>query len=178
MVVLENYFRKKKWKRAFSISLLIVTLSFLFSVAVFYFQRNTFADFTEVGKYIAGQNLKGGKVYAREIYNLGNYNLKLSFWAKQPINFWDPGGKTKLRTGDYLILSNVYNPFEQAYKELSARYEFEVVYQTEKYALLPLLPDIMVYPPGATSQPNCMAYRFLSQAYYSYILRITGETKR
>ncbi|HEQ60176.1 MAG TPA: hypothetical protein ENN74_01050 [Firmicutes bacterium] len=152
-----------------------MVLSLAFSAAVLFFQRNAFADFTEVGGWIAGGNFRGGKIFATEVYNPGNYNLKLSFWAGQPVAFLESLDSPALQPGDFLVLSNVYNaPLERVYAALSSRCDFEVVSQTQRYRLIPLLPDIMVYPPGATSQPLCMAYRYHPQEYYSYVIRITG----
>jgi len=173
-VALEEYFRRRRWKGAESLIILILIQSLLFSVAVIYFQRNAFADLTEVGRLIGGQNLKGGRVLAAEVYNPGNSNLKLSFWAQQPIPFCEPIERFAFQPGDFVVISNVYNSMDRFYKTLSERYQFEVFYRSKDYSLVPLLPDIMVDPPGATSQPLCMAYRFHRQVYYSYVIKITG----
>jgi len=175
MAGLEGYFHRRRWRGALALGLCAVALSLAFSAAALFFQRNAFADFTEVGGWIAGGNFRGGKIFATEVYNPGNYNLKLSFWAGQPVAFLESLDSPALQPGDFLVLSNVYNaPLERFHAALSSRYEFDVVSRTQNYRLIPLLPDIMVNPPGATSQPLCMAYRYYPQEYYSYVIRITG----
>jgi len=174
VVALEDAFHRRRWKGGFALSLLALVLSLVFSVAVIYCQRDAFADFTDVGKRIAGGNFKGGRIFATEVYNPGNCNLKLSFWAEQPISFCGSLENFTFQPGDHLVLSNVYNSLERAHAALDRRYRYKVVYRTPRYRLTPLLPDIMVNPPGATSQPRCMAYRYHRQEYYSYVVRIIG----
>lgn len=172
MCSLLNHWRRRNWKGSSIAASVVVIQSLTFAICVLVFQRHAFSDFTEIGELIAGQDLQGGKVYASEVYNPGNYNIKLSFWAEQPIEFFSSLEQASFKPGDYIFLSNVYNSMEGAYEVLSRRYHFEVFYQSQRYTLIPLLPDIMVYPPGATSQPLCMAYRFYPQVYYSYLIRI------
>jgi 4-amino-4-deoxy-L-arabinose transferase-like glycosyltransferase len=177
MVLLLEAFERRKWKAGPVAASLIVALSLGFSAAVIYLQRNAFADLADVGQLIAGQNLKGGRILAAEVYNEGNTNIKLAFWARQPILFCEPMEQFAFQPGDYVVLSNYYNDFERAARILQSRYEFEVVYQTPRYTLRPLLPDIMTYPPRCTSQPLCMAYRFHQQVYYCNVIRILGPKK-
>lgn len=174
MVLLLNTFERKRWKGGPAVASLIILLSLAFSAAVLYLQRDAFADLTDVGQLIAGQNLKGGRILAAEVYNPGNTNIKLAFWARQPILFCEPMEEFDFQPGDYVVLSNYYNDFERAARILRGRYEFELVYQTPRYTLRPLLPDIMTSPPRCTSQPLCMAYRFHQQVYYSNVIRIIG----
>ena len=174
VVGLLDFFQSRRWKGAIGIAVLMLIQSFLFSGAVIYFQRNAFADFTEVGQLIAEGNLKGGRIFASEFNGSYPTNLKLAFWSGKEISPFPSFGKGVFNPGDYVILSNSYNPLEQSHALLSEFYRFEVVHQTQRYSLIPLLPDIMVSPRGATSQPICMAYRFHEQLYYSYVIRITG----
>ncbi len=176
-VLLLDGFERRKWKGGRVAAVLIVALSLVFSAAVTYLQRDAFADLTDVGQLIAGQNLKGGRILAAEVYNEGNTNIKLAFWARQPILFCEPMEHSAFQPGDFIVLSNYYNDFERAARILRSRYEFERVYQTPRYTLRPLLPDIMTYPPRCTSQPLCMAYRFHQQVYYSDVIRIIGPKR-
>ena len=174
VVGLLEFFQSKRWKGAKGIALLMLALSFLFSSAVIYYQRNAFADLSEIGELIAGGNLKGGRIFASELNGSYPANLKLSFWSGQEIVPFTTFERGAFQPGDYILLSNVYNPLEQSHALLSEYYRFDVVHQTQRYSLIPLLPDIMISPQGATSQPLCMAYRFHEQLYYSYVIRIAG----
>lgn len=168
---------QEQWKSlATAIAVAAVIAGGAFSFAVVYLQRNAFADIAEVGYRIAGKNFPGGRVFATGDYGGRPVNYKLSFYGGQPVRYFDLSApdKTPMQAGDYLVLSNAYNSFEAVNRVLGARYELAVAYRSGRYTLFPLLPDIMVNPPGTTSQPLCMAYRYHQQVYQSVVLRVTG----
>jgi hypothetical protein len=159
-----------------SAGILAVAWSLGFSVAVIGLQRNAFAALTEAGRFAGATQAESGRVLAAEPYNVEKkiFNVKLNYWAGRPITFCEPFEQFPLQPGDLLVISNVYNSMDRYYRILQNRCEFEVIYETRHYRSTPLLPDIMTQPPGLTSQPMAMAYRYHQQEYYAYVIRING----
>ncbi|HPO09652.1 MAG TPA: glycosyltransferase family 39 protein [bacterium] len=147
---------------------LVVTLIWLggMSVLVVGLQRDAFGDITDAAFFIS-QRPQEERVFSNETYRAGVDAVKMSFWSGRPVLGYDPD---RIQPGDLVAIHNVYGDLR---RDLDRRFTFEVVYRSQRY-LYPLLPDIMVWPPGTTSHPISMAFRFTPQVYQTEVVRITG----
>ncbi len=175
---------------AFSPKALIVGAAIwgvLMTAAVCWLQRNTFANVTATAEY-AGQLPLETRVWCDEEYRPGVENPKTMFWSgrsdilplRRARKF---GGDLALRDGDVLLLHpHAYSPGTYVdHQELRKAFgpEFDVE-RLERWVFVtwPLLPDIMVSPPGSTSQPSALAYRHAAQVHWGLALRLhTAETR-
>ena len=134
-------------------------------------QRDAFADIVDTALYVKEQVPPQAVVYSDEVYNQGNENIKMAYWAERSFRYFDPK-HIDLKPGDFLVFHCEYTPLEDAYGWLSQHYNVSVVNQST-FRLMPLLPDIMTDPP-VTSSPVCWYYRYTWQTYQGIVLRIDG----
>ncbi|MBN2325730.1 MAG: glycosyltransferase family 39 protein [Candidatus Omnitrophica bacterium] len=166
--------------------LVLVNLAVM-SLAVLYFQRGAFGALADSARFLRSAKFErmapdGARILSDEIYRQGVYNVKMKFWAGEGFDIlYYP--LTPPENGDVLILHNVYMDLQKTKEFLEEKFELKVL-QTwssdhiwERYAVLPLLPDIMVNPPAPplTSNPPCMAFRFAPQYFYSVALLLTEK---
>ncbi|MGC9328796.1 MAG: glycosyltransferase family 39 protein, partial [Candidatus Hinthialibacter sp.] len=161
---------------------LVVVNLVVMSLAVLYFQRGAFGDLADSARFLRSAKFQrmapeGARILSDEIYRQGVYNVKMKFWAGEGFDIL-PYPLTPPENGDVLILHNVYSDLQKTKELLEENFELKIM-QTwysehigDRYAVLPLLPDIMVNPPAPplTSNPPCMAFRFAPQYYYSAAL--------
>ncbi|MFB3788295.1 MAG: ArnT family glycosyltransferase [bacterium] len=166
----------------------------LMTAAVLLLQRATFGDLADSARFLASAKFQrvappGTRVLSDEFYREGVYNVKMRFWAgeeflKQSSIEWYYG--TTPRAGDVVIFHNTYtslSAMETEKKRLEEKFDVSVLQiwrgQTwgGEYMTIPLLPDIMVNPasPPLTSNPQCMAFRFFPQYYYSVALLLKDK---
>lgn len=157
----------------------------LMTAAVWGLQRNTFANLTATAAYAAQLPLDT-RIWCDEEYRPGVENPKTMFWSgrsdilplRRARKF---GGDLALRDGDVLLLHpHAYSPGTYVdHQELRKAFgpEFEVERLERWYFVTwPLLPDIMVSPPGSTSQPSALAYRHAAQVHWGLALRLHAST--
>jgi hypothetical protein len=154
------------------------------SAAVLYFQRAVFGDLSASAEFLHSAKFQrmvpaNSRILSDEMYRDGVYNVKMKFWAnvEREILYY-PGAKPQV--GDVIVLHNAYTDLTKAKEQLEKQFGLQVLQTWSsnsiwgEYAALPLLPDIMVNPPSLslTSNPPCMAFRFVPQYYYSAALML------
>ncbi len=168
-----------EWFRKGIQTFVLANLIFM-TAGVMILQRDTFGALAQSAKALQTIG-RGSRVLSDEVYRQGVYNVKMKFWSGRDMELYQ---ETEPRVGDIVVLHNTYSNLQEEQKRLSERFSIKVLgrwtyYEEEGgYNTIPLLPDIMVRPkdPPQTSNPSCMAFRFLSQGYYSVVLRL--EEKR
>lgn len=174
---------QQQWSQMLAGTLIIGNLLIL-SAGVVVLQRAAFGDLAASAKALQTVG-KGSRVLSDEIYREGVYNVKMEYWSGRELELYHYIEPTqsyviKPQAGDYVVLHNTYSDLEAEQKRLSNRFDIQVLgrwtYHPQEggYVTIPLLPDIMVTPrkPPQTSNPSCMAFRFLPQRYYSVLLRL------
>ena len=162
---------RAKEERLFSIRAhrvaLAVTVFWLsaMSALVIGLQRNAFADITDAAGFIA-QRPPEERIFSNEIYREGVEAVKISFWSGRTVRGLH---LDLLESGDLVAIHNVYGGMPT---DLRSRFKLETVFRSRCY-LYPLLPDIMVFPPGTTSHPAAMSFRFTPQVYETEVVRLT-----
>ena len=172
-----------------SVGALVLANLALMTAAVLILQRATFGDLADSARFLRSAKFQrltspDVRVLSDEFYREGVYNVKMRFWAgedfekKSSIEWYYA---TPPRPGDVVIFHNTYTSLEtmeSEKKRLEEQFDLAVLQiwrgQTwgGPYVTIPLLPDIMVHPasPPLTSNPQCMAFRFFPQYYYSVAL--------
>jgi len=169
----------------------------LMTAAVLFLQRATFGDLAESARFLGSAKFQrltppGTRILSDEFYREGVYNVKMRFWAgeeflKRSSIEWYYG--TAPRAGDVVIFHNAYTSLEAMEaekKRLEEKFDLAVlqIWRGQswggEYVTIPLLPDIMVNPssPPLTSNPQCMAFRFFPQYYYSAALLLKEKIPR
>lgn len=188
-----NYYANQSWKYAVY-GVVILNLLFM-SYAVLSYQRAAFSTLVDSAIFLQ-ENYIEARVFSDETYGAHASNIKMQFWSGREIL---PLNKhlDDLHVGDLIVLHNAYTPLEnlpslpflsmeKLNKMLNEKFnvvqinQWSVANNPAKYSTLPLLPDIMVYPTSEyplTSNPECMAFRFAPQNYYSVLIRL-GEKKQ
>lgn len=167
----------RQWGRGISFATVLNLV--LMSIAILYFQRDTFGDLVQSAKYL-NVVYREARVVSDEVYRQGVYNVKMKFWSGREMEYYP---QTDLRPGDLVVLHNTYSDIETEINKIREQFKFNVVFNpwqsregVNEYVTLPLLPDIMVFPDQQvmplTSNPQCMGFRFVPQRYYSVILYI------
>jgi Gpi18-like mannosyltransferase len=168
-----------------SLKFIVISNLVLMTFSVLYFQRNTFGEIAESARFLNSAKFqriisKENRIISDEIYRENVYNVKMDFFA----NLDEPFDRkihyirlTKPKVGDVIILHNSYSDLELEKKILDEKFEYSVIQKWDNFVTIPLLPDIMVFPPKfpLTSNPPCMAFRFTPQNYYAVVLQITKE---
>ncbi|MFH1739454.1 MAG: glycosyltransferase family 39 protein [bacterium] len=165
-----------RWKEEHAISASIWRLTHIiiigwltgFSVLVIGLQRNAFADITDAALFIS-QRPAEERVFSNETYREGVEAVKMSFWSGRPVLGYSQ--YNLIEPGNLVAIHNIYGNIAA---DLQRRFTYEVVFRSHK-TLYPLLPDIMVFPPGVTSHPAAMSFRFTRQEYLIEVIRITGR---
>jgi hypothetical protein len=150
-------------------TLVFINLS-LMTVVVLYFQRSAFGDLVESARFIHSAKFQRQvpeirRILSDETYRDGVYNVKMNFWSGEKDRlYYYP--LTEPQVGDVVILHNTYSDLGREEQRLQERFTLQRL-QTwsptsiwSEFAVLPLLPDIMVNPPAPplTSNPPCMAF--------------------
>ncbi len=175
VVQIAGFWNNPIWRSTIK-GVVIVNLA-LMTIAVLYYQRGAFGDLVDSAKYLR-ETGKESRVLSDERYGAHADNVKMEFWSGREIL---PIFEHEPRAGDLIVLHNTYSPnYAEIIDEL--RKEFDVVpiqswsaaTSPGSYMAIPLLPDIMVAPQNIplTSNPECMAFRFTPQYYYSVIFRL------
>jgi hypothetical protein len=165
--------------------ILLILLNLVFmTTGVMVLQRSTFGDLVRCATYLQDVGT-GSRVLSNEAYRPGVYAPKMKFWSGRDILYYypsDPTDPNALRhpdaavpqAGDLLALHNTYaQDLERIRVLLEKKFKLTVIRKWTEIGI-PLLPDIMVYPskPALTSNPECMAFRFFPQPYYTVLLRL------
>ncbi len=144
----------------------------ILSVLVVGLQRNAFGDITDAAFFVSEQP-GNVRVYSNEWYRSDVPSVKMSFWSGRPVYGYHAGFLDRLESGDLVALHTVYGPIGREIQAIQSRFDTEVVFRSRRQ-LYPLLPDIMVWPPGATSNPIAFSYRFMPQEYESVVIRLSS----
>lgn len=171
---------------------IVVCNLILMTSAVLYFQRAAFADLVDSALFLQ-DNYKDARVFSDETYGSHADNIKMKYWSGREILPLDKH-LNDLLAGDLIVLHNAYTPLEnlpslpylsmeKLKKMLQEKFDIVQINQwsaansPEKYSIFPLLPDIMVHPSEIplTSNPECMAFRFYRQQYYSVLIRLNEK---
>ena len=155
-----------------AILFLLIAWPTVLSVLVVGLQRDAFGDITDAAFFVSDQPAEV-RVYSNEWYRADVGSVKMSFWSGRAVYGYHPGLLDQLRAGDLVALHNVYGQTDREIQILRSRFGTEVVFRSRRL-LYPLLPDIMAWPPGATSNPIAMAYRFMPQEYETVVVRLTA----
>ncbi len=158
---------------------IVVANLLIMTTAIIFLQRSTFGDIAESAKtlQVIGRN---SRVLSDERYREGVYNVKMEFWSGREIIYLH---NTQPQEGDFVVLHNTYSdlsPDSILVNHLRENFSVTKIKEWKSntvwgdYSTLPLLPDIMVNPssPPLTSNPPCMAFRFVPQHYYSIIVHL------
>lgn len=148
-----------------------ILCSLIFSLAVLYFQRDTYGDLKRSALYIR-DHLRGKTIFSDE-------TIKTSFWAEVPIKMFD---LENIKPDSYVVLHSLYTQvyYPQAYPNLAREiktfmkdYKLKKIYET-KSEIVPLLPDIMSSPPF-TNHPGWASARYQRQYFHSVIFRVESK---
>jgi hypothetical protein len=136
-------------------------------------QRGAFSDLAQAGTYL--QTVwKNARVFSNEQYREGVDAPKMRFWSGRNIEFI---GNGDLKAGDIVVLHNGYSADMEADRDrLMQQFDLNVLGKWSSVSV-PLLPDIMVTPNQVplTSNPECMAFRFRLQPYYSVVILLEDK---
>ena len=146
--------------------LVLVLWGVTFSGLVLYLQRDTFGDIRESAEFV--KELEPScRIFSDEVYRVGVENVKMKYWSARQV-YSIPQNLRILRPGDVLVLHNTYSDFGALARSLQTLFEVEELFHVEG-TICPLLPDIMTQP-RVTSQPFCMAYRYVPQHFMSVVI--------
>ncbi len=175
----ENTLRNRALKLSLGIFVFINLM--VMTIGVLYLQRATFGDLVDSAVYLR-QVGQGSRILSDEIYCEGVYNVKMQFWSQREIHHYM---LVKPKEGDILVLHNAYSDLDAVHEHLSQNFDFVVLNRWNsrmnpgEYTTIPLLPDIMVEPNlpnmNLTSNPSCMAFRFVPQHYSSVAIRLISK---
>ncbi len=152
------------------------------TVAVLYFQHETFADIYRVSRRVPEFLQAGQQVWACEEYNPSFQNVKTSVWSGLPVKWLDEQSLREVKEGDLIIDSNVYLLPPTLRQELRVKWRLERVAEAESETR-PLFPgEVLIVQMDlgsgpvtirSTSQPELLAYRYQPQFYYTQLYRVT-----
>jgi 4-amino-4-deoxy-L-arabinose transferase-like glycosyltransferase len=160
----------------------ILLYSFGWSSAVLVLQREAFGDIKQAARYCSTAIPRGARIFSNEWFRAGMPAIKMTFWAKRPVEGFD--GSESLSKGDYLCLHSLYGGlnaypslrpsvrFREQLDAVRARYDCTEIAWFEAVTV-PLLPDIMENPDTHTN-PVAWFYRYAPQRFRTVILRIDG----
>lgn len=151
------------------------------TIAVLFFQHETFADISRISRRVPEFLQAGQQVWACEEYNPTFQNVKTSVWSGYGVRWLDEKTLNEVKEGDLLIDPSVYPLPPLLRKELRAKWRLERIAEAESITR-PLFPgevlniqiDLGNGPVTirATSQPELLAYRYQPQFYYTHLYRV------
>ena len=159
-----------------------VAWGLVMSLAVWGLQRDTWANVTATAMH-AAELPADTRIWCDEVYRQGVHNSKVSFWSGRedilplPTPFEHLQDLSMFRDGDIILYhpgaytSEDYLDHQKLWQVFAPDFEVERLdlYSSRTYALL---PDIMTFPPGSTSQPAALAYRHWPQVHWGIVVRL------
>jgi len=201
MAVLDHILRRRQpWLRPY-VPIVVVTWSVFISFFVLFGSRQAHGDMRHAAEFAAATvKADGGRIFTNEVYreerqqegrNIvlipGVLNAsvgptaspaivanKVEFFARTNVFYLHEEyytGRLPLRTGDLLIMSDIYG-LEPQYAELNKRYVLEPLNQFTA-RVYPIFPDIMSTP-GTSQNPAAFLYRYFPQDFRTVVFRVAG----
>lgn len=158
---------QRSWLRSTLTGLALANLILMSSAVLFLQQGGAFGDIAQAGGYFQSV-WKDARLLSNDVYRQGVYCQKISFWSGREVLFYH---ETEPKAGDIVLLHNVYGDQTAEIERLRQAFQVSKLGDWRSMSV-PLLPEIMVTPPGLTSNPEAMGFRFAPQHYYTVAVRL------